>query len=99
MSSTQMEIANTIAAQVGQRALFMMGAKNLCATGDGLSFKISGCKAYNYVTIKLLPTDEYKVIFAKSFKLSFSAWKEVEGVQVSQLHEVLSENTGLALSL
>jgi hypothetical protein len=57
-----MSIGKTIAAQIGKKALFMIGAKNLIDTGKGLSFKVMrNAKAISYVRITLNAMDTYDV--------------------------------------
>lgn len=104
-------VANTIAEQIGNRAFVMMGAKNLLGSESHLQFKIgTNCKKVTHVTVTLTSDDLYTVRFDRVTKIGFNAktgavtggvkqLQEVEGVDVGQLHRIISEGTGLYLSL
>ena len=56
--------AHQIREQLGHKALYMLGAKNLGATDRSLSFKIGrNSKKVNYIKITLEPSDTYRVEF------------------------------------
>jgi len=61
------QVANIIRDQIGGKALFMLGAKNLLAHGEenALSFRIRGSKKVNYIKISLTPSDLYTMEFGK----------------------------------
>lgn len=87
----------------------MMGAKNLSSTGrgpteaGGLVWKVMrNEKRVTHVKISLDFSDTYTVRFLKqkrapSYEVVTLA--EHEGVYVDMLHELISSETGLALSL
>jgi hypothetical protein len=67
-----LEIAETIRAQLGRMALMMLGAKDLIAIptgtvheGPGLRFRIRGCETVNMIEITLQPSDTYSIGFFK----------------------------------
>jgi hypothetical protein len=94
------QIATTIAAQIGNRAFAMMGAKNLLASERALQFKIGrNAKGVTHVTVTLDPTDTYTVKFDRVRKYVAKPVAEVEGVYVDSLRSVIESNTGLYLSL
>jgi len=96
-------VAETIRQQIGGRALFMLGAKQLAATDDGLRFRIGrNAKGVTHVIVKLDPSDTYTVEFRAmrvnrrhpdgfSNKLKSS----MSDVYVDSLHTVLESGTGL----
>ena len=61
-----MEIATTVQAQLGRKALFMLGAKELTAIENGLLFKIGrNSKSVSHIEIVLEPSDTYRVRFLR----------------------------------
>jgi len=94
-----MTVANEIAKQIGGRAFFMMGTRHKLGGPNYLSFDIRGSRVYQKVQVTLEPDDTYKVEFFKFRKYEISRYEEVKGVYVDQLRGVISEHTGLALSL
>lgn len=91
-------IANEILHQIGNKALYMMGACNYMGEDDGVTFKIRGSKNYNFIKIKLNEEDTYDLTFIK-LSLSKRTEKEIKGVYNDNLNDILSKETGLALSL
>jgi len=51
------EVASIIKNQIGNKALYMMGAKNLATSGNDLSFRIKGSKRVNHVKVALNAMD------------------------------------------
>ena len=94
-----MSVANTIREQIGHRALFMLGAKNLIDHGDALSFRIRGSKAVNYIKITLTPADLYDIEFGKVWGSKYTVKSTVESYYVDMLHTAIEEATGLYTSL
>ena len=94
-----MGIANTIKDQIGHKALFMLGAKNLIDHGDALSFRIRGSKAVNYIKITLTPADLYDIEFGKVWGSKYTVKSTVESYYVDMLHTAIEEATGLYTSL
>ncbi len=94
-----MTIANTIAAQIGTRAFFMLGTRAKFGDADSLSFNISGCQRFNRIRITLSADDTYTVHFLKIRGLNQIACLERNGIYADGLHQCIEHNTGLALSL
>lgn len=95
-------IARTIQQQLGNRALFMLGAHNLLDCGDGLSFRFKGYRKANYCKITLDPTDTYTVEFWKLGRAVTTDPKLVSktaGIYCDQLHTLIETETGLYTSL
>lgn len=97
------ETARTIAQQIGGRALFMMGARNLTDTGRGLAFKIMrNARRVTHVAVYLEPTDTYEVRFLRQKRapnFGVEVMAEFDGVYFDQLRGLIESETGLALSL
>lgn len=95
------QVAQTIADQIGRRALFMMGAKNLVgdATENSLRFQISDCREISHIIVKLEVADTYTVTFIKTRGINFKTVATVEDVYADNLHAVIESQTGLRLSL
>ena len=93
------EIAETIRIQLGHKCLFMLGAKNLCAIENGLSFQIRGSKKFSHVQIVLNGNDYYDVTFTKCRAFDIVARKEFADIPVENLRELIERKTGLATKL
>jgi hypothetical protein len=94
-----MTVADTIAQQIGRRALFMLGAKNLINHGSALSFRIRGSKAANYIKITLTPMDLYDMEFGKIRGHNYKIVATDEGVYSDMLNDIITERTGLYTQL
>ncbi len=95
-----MQIASTIQAQIGHRAFFMMGAKDLVADERSLQFRIMPNAAkITHVVVELAADDTYTVTFSARRGISYREIKVDSFVYVDQLHSVIESNTGLYLSL
>ena len=95
-----MEIAKEIRRQIGNRAFFMMGGKNLIASEDALTWKIGrNAKNVTHVTVTLDPSDTYTIKFQRVHGLKVTDKGELSMVYADQLHALIEENTGLYLSL
>lgn len=95
-------IAETIRRQLGQKALAMLGARDLLATERGLKFKIGkNSRGITHIVITLADDDTYTVTFWKITKggLNAKAVIETEGVYADNLHHVIEIATGLYTSL
>lgn len=93
-------VAATIQSQIGNRAFTMMGAHNLIASPDALSFKVRGSRKANHIKVLLAGDDTYTVEFGKIGRnWSFKVAAEVAGVMVGNLHATIEAHTGLYLSL
>ena len=98
--SENLKIANTIKNQISGKSLFMLGAKNLCAVDNGLSFRIGrNSKRVNYIKITLNGKDLYNVEFGWVSKLSYKIKNSIEDIYFDMLHSVIEENTGMYTSL
>jgi len=98
-----MSIAKTIADQIGGRAFYMMGAKNLVDTGKGLDFKVGrNAGKVTHVSIKLTDADLYDVEFIRCNMRAKEMRKvlaSTEGAYADMLHDLIKDATGFALSL
>jgi hypothetical protein len=88
----------------GRRFLAMTGAKCLLhhepVLGVHLPRKPGFVKqGVNYIKISLSPLDLYDIEFGRIKGLDYKVIEKVEGVYSENLCEVISETTGLALSL
>ena len=92
-------IAKTIQAQVGGKALFMLGAHTQIAGDDWYSFRFKGSKVANYLKITLKGDDTYTMSFLKIWGTKVKEVKEIEGVYFDQLHGIIESTTGLYTSL
>ena len=93
-------VAETIRKQIGNKALFMMGAKNLVAGDDYLSFRIGrNSKGINYIKITLNRMDLYNIEFGAIRGMDYKVKYEAKDVYVDMLHNVIENHTGMYLSL
>ena len=100
METTNYHIAKEIANQIGNRALFMIGAKNLAAGEKTLSFKIGrNSMGVNYVRITLTPLDLYKMEFMSIRGTSVKVKSEVDGIYNDMLNRMIEKHTGLYTSI
>lgn len=95
-----MNIAQTIASQLGRKALFMIGAKHLIAGKNYLQLKL-GRNAGNWNTLKIALNglDLYDMTFYKIRKLKVTAEKTVENIYCDQLRDIIESETGLRTNL
>ncbi len=98
-TETKMDIAKTIIEQIGNHAFFMVGAKNLVAHEDGLSFKIMrNSKRVTHIDIRLADDDTYTVEFV-NFNVRRAEQRKIvsrfEGVYADMLIELFEAQTGL----
>lgn len=97
--SSDLTIAKEIYNQIGKKAMFMMGAKNVAGDDNSLSFKISGSPKFNYIKITLNSLDTYDIKFIKIFNNKITREEEVNGVYNDQLKDIIEKHTSLYLSL
>lgn len=101
--STDRTVATTILEQLGgRRFLVMTGAKHLLAHPHALSFQLPSNFAkngINRVRIELNAMDLYDVTFSRCRGIEVQFEEKVHGIDCEQLRGVLTETTGLALSL
>ena len=89
-------IANIIKDQLGHKALYMIGAKDLTGSENALSFRIGrNCKSVNAIKITLEPSDTYTVEFLRGSKVV----AKCEDVYCDSLHQVIERHTGMYTSL
>lgn len=94
------QVAETIRQQIGHKALYMIGAKNLLAHDDALSFKIGrNSKSVNYVKITLTPADLYDIKFSWVTKNGEKVRSSEEGIYCDMLHGAIERNTGMYTKL
>ena len=94
-----MTTATIIRDQIGGKALFMLGAKNLIDHGDALSFRIRGSKAVNYIKITHTPADLYDVEYGKIWGSKYTVKATEDGIYCDMMHESIERNTGLYTKL
>lgn len=95
-----MNISQTIANQLGHKALFMIGAKNLMAGKDYLQMKLGrNSGGWNALKIALNGLDLYDMTFYKIRKLKVTQEKTVDNIYFDQLHDIIETETGLRTSL
>lgn len=93
------QVATIIKNQIGNKALYMMGAKNLATGGDDLSFRVRGSKRVNHVKIALNASDTYDITFGKILGLKFNVVASHDGIYCDMMHDLIEKETGLYLSL
>jgi hypothetical protein len=97
MSEQTMQVAKTILEQLGGNSFrAMTGAKNLTASGTGLSFRIGGgaLKKITLVRVSLDPSDTYTVTFGKFFKGYSKTVSEFSDIYCDQLQSLFTSETG-----
>jgi hypothetical protein len=111
LMTNENQTAEIIRQQLGHKALYILGARDLIATDRGLRFTIRGCQKANRIEITLDADDTYTVRVSRFSParfnrrtMSFSAMKDTtvsnhEGVYVDSLHRVIESATGLYTSL
>ncbi len=96
-------VAEEIRNQIGRRALYMIGAKNLVASEHSLSFKIGrNPHSITHITVTLDSMDTYTVEYLRCStraKVMRKVVAEFQGVYFDQLRPSIEMNTGLATSL
>jgi hypothetical protein len=91
--------ADIIRDQIGNKALYMLGAKNLMNVGNGLSLRIRGSRKVNYIKITLNGMDTYDMEFGKVHGLNYKVVATHEGIYVDMMHKLIENETGLYTSL
>lgn len=95
-----MNIAQTIAQQLGRKALFMIGAKNLMAGKDYLQMRLGrNSGGWNALKIALNGLDLYDMTFYKIRKLTVTKEKTVDNIYFDQLRDIIETETGMRTSL
>lgn len=96
--------ARAIQQQIGGRALFMIGAKQLSGGADNgkpyLAFKIGrNAKGVNFVKIVLEPSDTYTMEFIKTRGMSYKVVQTFTDVYAEDLNRMIELGTGMVTSL
>lgn len=93
--------ANEIARQIGHKALFMLGAKNLLGDAKSLTFKIQGSpKRVTHVRVTLKASDTYEMEFLRCVGTKAPALlARTPYVYADQLCSVIETETALRTSL
>jgi len=87
-------------AQIGNQALFMLGAKDLTRSRDSLSFRVGrNSKGVNVIKITLAPDDTYSIEAVSIRKLKLTIKGELEGVYADALRGALETLTGMRTRL
>ncbi len=94
------EIATEIRNQIGVKALYMIGAKNLAAGDNYLSFRIGrNSKNVNYIKIVLNGLDLYDVEYGKIYGMKYTVKSSESNLYFDMLHKSIKSNTGMYTSL
>jgi hypothetical protein len=96
---TRLIVAETIRSQIGHKALYMLGAKNMAGDEKSLSFRISGSSRVNYIKVTLNSLDLYDITFGKIWGNSYKVISEKNGIYNDMLHSIIESETGLYTSL
>ena len=93
-------VAKEIANQIGNRALFMIGAKQLVADTNKLMFKVGrNSKKINHIEIELTGMDDYNMTFRYIHGMNITVQATCKGVYADQLNTMIEYYTGLYTSL
>jgi hypothetical protein len=94
------KVGTIIAQQLGNKALFMIGAKNIVAGPDYLQFRLGrNANSWNVLKIRLNGLDLYDMTFYRIRKLKITSQKTIDNIYVDQLHDIIESETGLRTSL
>jgi hypothetical protein len=97
---TDLTVANTIKAQLGNKFAVMTGAKNWLGSDKGLSFKIGrNAKGVTHVRVTLRPDDLYNVEFMACRGSSVKSKGASMGIYAEQLAETIGAHTGMEVTL
>ena len=100
LNEAEMRVAKTIQKQLGGKALYMLGAKNLVGGDNYLSFRIGrNSKGVNYVKITLNPKDLYDVEFGAVRGMNYKVKSVVKDIYADMLHKAIEDHTGMYTSL
>lgn len=92
-------VAKVIRDQIGARALYMIGAKDLLAAPRALSFRIRGSSKINSIHVALADDDTDTVGFFRIRGARITLVSTVESVYADSLRTVIERHTGLYTSL
>ena len=100
------QVAEEIKRQIGNRALFMLGAHLFGYTSDvrsnsrgSLMFRIKGSKLCNHIEVSLNGKDLYDITFTNIKHINVSKTFEVKNVIVEKLLDTITEHTELYTSV
>ena len=93
------EIGREILNQLGNKALFMLGAVNIGLGHNYVSFKIRGSKKVTHIRIELNSLDTYDMTFYKVRGTDYKVVREYNQVYCDDLHRLIRQETGLNTSL
>jgi hypothetical protein len=97
--STNLQVARTIQDQIGNRALYMIGAKDFLADETSLKFRVGrNEKSVTHVKIVLL-NDQYEVYFLRQRRFEVKIVSMASDVYADGLRRVIESHTGLRTSL
>lgn len=96
---SDLTIARTIRDQIGNKALYMLGAKNLVGGENFLQFKIRGSQTVNMIKITLDPSDTYTMEFFKVRVPNCKLVKVIHGAYWDDLNRNIEQVTGLYTKL
>ena len=98
---SDLTIANIIRQQIGSKALYMLGAKNLVGGENFLQFAIRGSRKVNHLVVALDPSDTYtiKALKITQHGLKIKEVSEENGIYCDMLHKSIERQTGLSTSL
>lgn len=100
LNEANMQVANTIRKQLGNKALTMMGAKNLVGGDNYLSFRIGrNSKGINYIKITLNAKDLYDIEFGSIRGMNYKVKHQANDVYADMMHGIIEKETGMYLSL
>jgi len=94
-NTTDLTVAKDIRKQIGEKALFMLGADNFAGDEKSLSFRIKGSNNANLIKITLTGADDYTMEFGKIWGGRYRIVNTVRGVYADMLNKTIEENTGL----
>ena len=95
-------IAQTIAQQIGKQALFMLGAKNLVASENALTFKVGrNAKRVTHIKVELNGYDLYDITYYKITNRGLNVIELHTSTMVyfDQLHADFEAQTGMYTKL
>lgn len=93
-------IATTIRDQLGRKALYMIGAKQLLAGDDYLQFKIGrNAGRWSKIRIRLNGRDLYDFTFFRIRKMEVTAEKHIDDIYCDQMLQTIRSETGMATNL
>lgn len=96
MGNQKQQIALEIAKQLGDDCLFLIGTKKLLGNKNSLIIRFTASPKWNYMKITLNSLDLYDLTIQKIHNMNVVREEKREGLYNDQLHDAISEITGLA---